>query len=114
MSGETGTVIRRLLADNRHVAAARRAAIAVCDDHKHTPIGNRLQGILDETERRVRFLFEIAQGLENADGRGRLRPRQPPVPGATDTGDRKDGATCTANRAGHHRPVPPPTRGSPP
>jgi len=62
---EPGEMIRRLLADNRQMAAAQRAAIDVCDDHKDTPTGNLLQEILDETERRIWFLFEVAQGLDN-------------------------------------------------
>ncbi len=60
-----GEMIQRLLADNRHIAAAQRAAIDVCDDHHDTPTGNLLQEILDETERRIWFLFEVAQGLDN-------------------------------------------------
>ena len=60
-----GEMVQRLLADNRQLAAAQRAAIEVCDGHKDTPTGNLLQEILDETERRVWFLFEVAQGLDN-------------------------------------------------
>ena len=60
-----GEMVQRLLADNRQLAAAQRAAIEVCDTHKDTPTGNLLQEILDETERRVWFLFEVAQGLDN-------------------------------------------------
>lgn len=60
MTGATGTVIRRLLADIRHIAAARRGACAVCEDHKDTPTDNPLQGGLDRAGWRVRFLFGVA------------------------------------------------------
>ena len=54
-------MVRKLLADNRHIAERQRAAIAVCDDHRDTPTGNLLQDVLDQTERRIWFLFEILQ-----------------------------------------------------
>ena len=54
-------MIRRLLADNRHMAEQQRKAIEVCDSRGDTPTGNLLQEILDETERRIWFLFEISQ-----------------------------------------------------
>jgi len=57
----TTEMIKRLLADNRQVAAAQRAAIEVCDSHEDTPTGNLLQEILDQTERRIWFLYELAQ-----------------------------------------------------
>lgn len=58
-------MIAELLADNRKMAAAQRAAIDVCDDNRDTPTGNLLQEILDETERRIWFLFEVSTGGEN-------------------------------------------------
>lgn len=57
----TSEMIRRLLADNRQMAEAQRAAIEVCDEHDDTPTGNILQEILDQTERRIWFLFELNQ-----------------------------------------------------
>jgi starvation-inducible DNA-binding protein len=54
-------MLLRLLADNSHVAKAIRAAIEVCDDNRDTPTGNLLQDILDQTERRIWFLFEASQ-----------------------------------------------------
>jgi starvation-inducible DNA-binding protein len=54
-------MVQRLLADNRHIAERQRAAIAVCDEHRDTPTGNLLQDLLDQTERRIWFLFEITQ-----------------------------------------------------
>ena len=54
-------MILRLLADNRHIVELQRAAIAVCDEHGDSPTSNILHDLLDQTERRVWFLFEIAQ-----------------------------------------------------
>ncbi|HEX9116687.1 MAG TPA: DNA starvation/stationary phase protection protein [Anaerolineae bacterium] len=55
-------MIDRLLADNRHIAEKQRAAIDVCDKNHDTATSNRLQELLDETEKRVWFLFEVSQG----------------------------------------------------
>jgi starvation-inducible DNA-binding protein len=55
-------MVQRLLADNRHMAEAQRAAIEVCDKNRDTPTGNLLQDILDQTERRIWFLYEVTQG----------------------------------------------------
>jgi len=60
-------MIQRLLQDNRHMAACQRAAIEVCDQNRDTPTGNLLQELLDETEKRVWFLYEISQGGHNMD-----------------------------------------------
>ena len=54
-------MVQRLVADNRHIAERQRAAIAVCDEHRDTPTGNLLQELLDQTERRIWFLFEISR-----------------------------------------------------
>ena len=54
-------MVERLLADNRRMAEQQRAAIKVCEDHRDSPTGNILQEILDETERRIWFLFQITQ-----------------------------------------------------
>lgn len=54
-------MIRRLLNDNRQVADRQRAAIDLCDSQGDSPTGNILQEILDQTERRIWFLFELTQ-----------------------------------------------------
>lgn len=54
-------MVRRLLADNLTMAKAQRAAIEVCDAHRDTVTGNLLQEVLDGTERRIWFLFEISR-----------------------------------------------------
>lgn len=60
-----GDMIRRLLDDNRKVAKAQRAALKLADDHDDAPTNDLLQQILNETERRIWFLFEITQGEAN-------------------------------------------------
>ena len=54
-------MIRRLLNDNRQIAERQRAAIDLCDSRGDSPTGNILQEILDQTERRIWFLFELTQ-----------------------------------------------------
>ena len=60
-----GEMVKRLMEDNEHVAKMIRNAIAVCDKHRDSATSNELQQILDETERRTWFLFEIMQGVNN-------------------------------------------------
>jgi len=57
-------MVRRLLADNRHMAERQRAAIDVCSANHDEATGNLLQEIIDETERRIWFLYEVSQGGE--------------------------------------------------
>lgn len=57
----TSEMIRRLLADNQHIAEQQRAVIKVCDNHGDTPTGNILQETLDQTERRIWFLYQLSQ-----------------------------------------------------
>ncbi|HEX4835311.1 MAG TPA: ferritin-like domain-containing protein [bacterium] len=54
-------MVRRLLADNQGIAERQRAAIELCDDRGDTPTGNILQDVLDQTERRIWFLYELTQ-----------------------------------------------------
>jgi starvation-inducible DNA-binding protein len=55
-------MIQDLIEDNRHIAEAQRAAIELCEEKRDSPTGNLLQEILDETEKRIWFLFEVCQG----------------------------------------------------
>src|SRR5437016_11881397 len=63
----SGEMVRRLMEDNAHIAKMIRNAIAVCDANRDSPTSNNLQEILDETERRKWFLFEILEGSKNTD-----------------------------------------------
>ena len=58
---------KRLMEDNGHMAKMLREAIAVCDKHLDSATSNALEEILDETERRTWFLFEILQGTNAPD-----------------------------------------------
>ena len=62
-----GEMLKRLMEDNRHMAQMIREAIAVCDKQRDSATSNALQKILDLTERRTWFLFEVVQGLNNTD-----------------------------------------------
>jgi starvation-inducible DNA-binding protein len=55
-------MIDRLIKDNRHIAEKQRDAIEICERNQDTPTSNVLQDLLDKTEKRIWFLFEIAQG----------------------------------------------------
>jgi starvation-inducible DNA-binding protein len=58
-------MVGRLLEDNLRMAEMQRAAISVCDENRDSPTGNILQEVLDETEKRIWFLYEISQGENN-------------------------------------------------
>jgi starvation-inducible DNA-binding protein len=60
-------MVQHLLQDNRHMAERQRAAIEVCEENRDTPTANLLQEILDQTEKRIWFLFEVSQGGHNMD-----------------------------------------------
>ena len=55
-------MVRRLLADNQHYAKKIFEAHEVCSQHEDCATTSILEVFLDETERRVWFLFEIQTG----------------------------------------------------
>jgi starvation-inducible DNA-binding protein len=55
-------MINRLIEDNRQMAATQRNAIKVCDDNRDAATASILETILDETEKRTWFLYEVSQG----------------------------------------------------
>jgi starvation-inducible DNA-binding protein len=57
-------MLKRLLKDNQHMAASQRAAHEVCDQHRDYATSSLLEVSIDETERRIWFLFE---SMQNAD-----------------------------------------------
>src|SRR5262249_13228088 len=61
-----GAMVRRLLADNRQIAAGLRRAMELCDERRDHPTSNLLQDALDATERRIGFLFEVGQGPDQS------------------------------------------------
>ena len=60
-------MITRLLADNRHLATNQRAALERCEQERDHPTSNLLEEVLDGTERRIWFLFEISRDLDAGD-----------------------------------------------
>jgi starvation-inducible DNA-binding protein len=50
-------MLRELMADNKHIAAAMRKAHKLCDDHEDSGTASLLETFIDETERRTWFLF---------------------------------------------------------
>ena len=58
-------MIRRLIADNRAVVASMRKAHDIVDENKDVATASLLEVFIDETERRIWFLFEASQGGEN-------------------------------------------------
>jgi starvation-inducible DNA-binding protein len=51
-------MLRELMNDNRHVAAAMRKAHEVCDEAGDVASAGLLENFIDEAERRIWFLFE--------------------------------------------------------
>jgi starvation-inducible DNA-binding protein len=62
-----GEMVRRLMEDNAHITKNIRDAISVCDKNRDSASSNILQELLDETEKRKWFLFEITQGVRNTE-----------------------------------------------
>ena len=62
-----GEMIKRLMQDNAQIAQNIRAAINTAEDCHDPATANELEAILDQTERRKWFLFEIVQGEKNTD-----------------------------------------------
>lgn len=54
------SMMKHLLADNLNLSGRMRAAHAVCDAHQDVATASILEIFLDETERRIWFLFETA------------------------------------------------------
>ena len=62
-----GEMIRRLMQDNEHLARMQRAAHQVCERNRDVATTSELETIIDETERRTWFLYEVYQGQANAE-----------------------------------------------
>jgi starvation-inducible DNA-binding protein len=54
-------MLRELMEDNKHMAAAMRKARKLCDDHEDSGTASLLEVFIDETERRTWFLFEASR-----------------------------------------------------
>jgi len=60
-------MIRCLIEDNCHIAQAMREAMELCEEKRDHPTSNLLQELLDQTEKRIWFLYEVSQGSENTE-----------------------------------------------
>jgi len=54
-------MLRELMEDNKHMAAAMRKAHKLADDHEDSGTAGLLETFIDETERRTWFLFEASR-----------------------------------------------------
>jgi starvation-inducible DNA-binding protein len=54
-------MLRKLMEDNKKVAAAMREAHELCDQHEDVATASLLENFIDETERRSWFLFEASR-----------------------------------------------------
>src|SRR5690242_21796906 len=54
-------MLRELMEDNKHMAAAMRKAHELCDDSGDSGTAGLLELFIDETERRTWFLFEASR-----------------------------------------------------
>jgi starvation-inducible DNA-binding protein len=61
---EPSDMVARLMEDNRHIVGAIRKAAKTAEDNDDIATANMLEEILDATERRTWFLFEISQTME--------------------------------------------------
>src|SRR5580704_7471636 len=59
-------MLRELMEDNKHIAAAMRKAHKLCDDHEDSGSAGLLETFIDETERRTWFLF-VASRQESSN-----------------------------------------------
>jgi starvation-inducible DNA-binding protein len=62
-----GEMMRRLMEDNAHLAKKQREAHQVCEQNRDVATASVLEILIDESERRKWFLFEIVQGTNNTD-----------------------------------------------
>ncbi len=63
---EPSEMLAELMEDNKNCAAAMRAAHTICDDAKDNGTAGLLETLIDQTERRVWFLFEASQTGERS------------------------------------------------
>lgn len=62
-------MILRLLGDNQNIAVKQRAALELCEQMRDHPTANLLEEVLDATEKRIWFLFEISRDFDAGNGK---------------------------------------------
>ena len=58
-------MVKELLSDNKLVAKSMREAHALCDDNEDVATASLLEVYIDETERRMWFLFESSRAADS-------------------------------------------------
>ena len=56
-----GDMLRELMGDNKKVVEAMRACHKICDDHEDVATASLLENWIDESEKRIWFLFECSR-----------------------------------------------------
>jgi len=62
-----GEMAQQLMEDNKRLAQMQRAAHEVCERCHDVATASILETVIDETERRTWYLFEVVQGMNNTD-----------------------------------------------
>ena len=62
-----GEMAQRLMEDNKRMAQMQRAAHEVCERCHDVATASVLETLINATERRTWYLFEVVQGMNNAD-----------------------------------------------
>jgi len=64
---QAGEMARRLMEDNKHITQTQRAAQEVCTRNHDAATASVLETLIQQSEQRTWFLFEIVQGMNNTD-----------------------------------------------
>jgi starvation-inducible DNA-binding protein len=62
-----GEMAQRLMEDNKRLAQMQRAAHEVCVRNHDVATASTLEILINQTERRTWYLFEVVQGMNNTD-----------------------------------------------
>ena len=62
-----GEMARQLMEDNKRMAQMQRAAHEVCVHNHDVATASELETLINESERRTWYLFEVVQGMTNTD-----------------------------------------------
>ena len=62
-----GEMAQRLMEDNKHLAQMQRAAHEICTRNHDVATASVLEMLINKTERRTWYLFEVVQGMNNTD-----------------------------------------------
>jgi starvation-inducible DNA-binding protein len=63
---EPADMLAELLDDNKQLAAFMRQTHDLCDDHDDVATESLLEEFIDQTEKRIWFLFETSRGMQTS------------------------------------------------